>query len=37
MPRIARLVLPDYPHHITQRGNYQQRVFKTEKDYICYI
>jgi len=37
MPRIARLVLPDYPHHVTQRGNYQQTVFKTEMDYKNYI
>jgi hypothetical protein len=26
MLRIARLVVPDYPHHITQRGNYRQDV-----------
>ena len=27
MPRIARIVIPHYPHHITQRGNRRQRVF----------
>lgn len=37
MPRIARLVLPNYPHHVTQRGNYQQEVFKTKADYEFYI
>lgn len=37
MPRIARLVLPDYPHHVTQRGNYQQTVFNIEKDYKYYL
>lgn len=37
MPRIARLVLPGYPHHVTQRGNYQQRVFNIERDYKYYI
>lgn len=37
MPRIARLVLPGYPHHVTQRGNYQQAVFNIERDYKYYI
>ena len=36
MPRIARLILPNNPHHITQRGNYQQKVFKAEIDYSYY-
>ncbi len=37
MPRIARLVLPSYSHHVTQRGNYQQRVFFTKADYSFYL
>jgi putative transposase len=37
MPRTARLVLPTYSHHVTQRGNYQQRVFFTEADYNFYL
>lgn len=37
MPRIERLVLPGYPHHVTQRGNYQQTVFKTKEDYDFYM
>lgn len=37
MPRIARLVVPDYPHHITQRGNYRQDVFKGDADRIQYL
>ena len=37
MPRIARLVLSGYPHHVTQRGNYQQTVFYTERDYKYYL
>lgn len=37
MPRIARLVLPGYPHHITQRGNYMQQVFYTQADYKFYL
>jgi len=27
MPRIARIVIPDVPHHVTQRGNRRQDVF----------
>ena len=37
MPRIARVVIKDNPHHITQRGNYQQTVFKTDSDYKTYL
>ena len=37
MPRIARAVAVGYPHHITQRGNYGQAVFKTDDDYIRYL
>lgn len=27
MARIARVVVPGYPHHVTQRGNRRQRTF----------
>jgi putative transposase len=27
MPRRARIVIPDVPHHVTQRGNNKQNVF----------
>lgn len=37
MPRIARAVATGYPHHITQRGNYQQHVFEVEQDYAQYL
>jgi putative transposase len=37
MPRIARIVIPNYPHHITQRGNYKQRVFTEKDDYRFYL
>ena len=37
MPRIARLVVPGYPHHITQRGNRRQRTFFGELDYRAYL
>ena len=37
MPRIKRLVARGYPHHITQRGNYQRPVFEKENDYSQYL
>ena len=37
MPRIARIVATDYPHHITQRGNYRQTVFTKDTDYKFYL
>ncbi|MBA4747491.1 MAG: transposase [Sphingopyxis sp.] len=37
MPRMARLVIPDVPHHITQRGNRRQDVFFTPADYAAYV
>lgn len=37
MPRIARTVAPGYPHHVTQRGNYQQKVFDDENDFCQYL
>jgi putative transposase len=37
MPRIARVVVPSMPHHVTQRGNYQQRVFRDDEDWGRYL
>lgn len=37
MPRMARLVVPGYPHHVTQRGNRRQTTFFCDKDYQYYI
>jgi len=37
MVRTARVVLEGYPHHITQRGNYRQRVFESPKDMEIYL
>ena len=37
MPRIARVVIPDYPHHIIQRGNRRQNVFFNDQDKLLYI
>jgi putative transposase len=37
MPRIARVVVPGIPHHITQRGNYRQLVFREDEDRERYL
>src|SRR3989338_5034408 len=37
MARLARLVVPGYPYHITQRGNRRQPVFFCEADYRLYL
>lgn len=37
MARLARVVLPGYPHHITQRGNRRQDVFFQDSDYEHYL
>lgn len=33
MARLPRLTLPDYPHHVIQRGNNRQAIFVTTADY----
>ena len=37
MARIARIIAPNYPHHITQRDNRRQTTFFCEDDYLVYI
>jgi putative transposase len=37
MPRISRPVAVGYPHHITQRGNYRQKIFESDVDYLQYL
>jgi len=37
MARLARVILPEYPHHIIQRGNRRQDVFFCDDDYIFYL
>ena len=37
MARIARVIAPGYPHHITQRGNRRQKTFFKDEDYETYI
>jgi len=37
MPRLARNVFAEIPHHITQRGNRCEDVFFTEEDRLLYL
>jgi len=37
MARIARVVVPGIPHHVTQRGNRRLDTFFTEADYLEYL
>lgn len=37
MPRIARIIAPGYPHHITQRGNNRTPVFFDDEDRKTYL
>ena len=36
MARLARVVIPGYPHHVTQRGNGRARTFFDDGDYALY-
>lgn len=37
MPRTSRIVLPDCPHHIIQRGHNREVVFTSDDDYLYYL
>ncbi len=37
MGRIARVVIPGLPHHVTQRGNRRQQTFFCDQDYRGYL
>ncbi len=37
MARLARVVVPGMPHHVTQRGNRRQPTFFCDDDYAAYI
>jgi len=37
MARLSRIVLPDYPHHITQRGVRSMNIFYNKDDYKEYL
>jgi putative transposase len=37
MARLARVVIPNLPHHVTQRGNGRSRTFFSDDDYALYL
>lgn len=37
MSRLARVVIPELPHHVTQRGNGRQQTFFCDDDYRFYL
>ncbi len=37
MPRQGRVVLPNWPHHVIQRGHNKQTVFHAEEEYAAYL
>lgn len=37
MPRTARIVVPVYPFHVTQRGNNKQNIFSDDMDREIYL
>lgn len=37
MARMARVVVPNIPHHVTQRGNRRQRTFFNDQDFAYYL
>ena len=36
MARLARIVIPGLPYHVTQRGNRRQQTFFEDSDYALY-
>jgi putative transposase len=37
MARMPRVVVPGFPHHVTQRGNRRQKTFFCDDNYRYYI
>jgi putative transposase len=37
MPRVGRVVVPDYPHHVVQRGHNRGVVFASAADFERYL
>ncbi|MDJ0943575.1 MAG: transposase, partial [Kiloniellales bacterium] len=37
MARLARVVVPGVPHHVTQRGNRRLETFFEDDDYRAYL
>jgi putative transposase len=37
MPRRSRLIVPDQPHHVIQRGHNRARTFHSPGDFTLYL
>jgi putative transposase len=37
MARLARVVIPGEPHHVTQRGSRRQATFFSDEDYAAWL
>jgi len=37
MPRKARIFVPNYPHHIVQRGHNRMAVFVANEDFWFFL
>ncbi|MEW6536474.1 MAG: transposase [Candidatus Auribacterota bacterium] len=37
MARIPRIIIPDCPHHVVQRGNNKQTIFEDDQDRREYL
>ncbi len=37
MPRMGRLIIPNYPHHVIHRGHNRQPLFASDDDYRYYV
>ena len=37
MPRMGRVMPPNHPHHVVQRGHNRQVVFAEQRDYLRYL
>jgi hypothetical protein len=37
MPRLPRIAIPGFPHHVTQRGNRKSDVFLDDTDRHVYV
>jgi len=37
MVRLARIVIPGLPHHVTQRGNRREAIFFEDGDHEIYL
>jgi putative transposase len=37
MARLARVIAPNTPHHVTQRGNARRVIFESDSDHLVYL